>query len=239
MTENNFYSAMYQAKLLYDVSFDNEDDFAEVALIAHSKIGNKNCKLYHYIAKIDPKDQSVELPCNAEVVEAVTYLPEDWQYADGVNPNGNPDSAFIEQYIEARKKDTDPLYVSGRYANYEQVGRKLYFHHRHPHHAHHLRHVHILYKGQVLDDDGLPSLNDKECFAIATFVSYIQLFKKALATNNNALMQQAQLLEQKWKIACDQARTPEYVNQNDFNEILEVKSSWGRKSHNFSYKPVV
>jgi DNA-binding TFAR19-related protein (PDSD5 family) len=51
-------------------------------------------------------------------------------------------------------------------------------------------------------------------------------------------MQLAQILEQKWKSLCSQARIPEYINQNEMDEILNVGSSWDRKRFGKSYKPV-
>jgi hypothetical protein len=55
--------------------------------------------------------------------------------------------------------------MSGKYVKYEQVGDKLYF--DKPYGL-----IGILYKGEVLDDDGLPDVNDKEALAIATYVAY-------------------------------------------------------------------
>jgi hypothetical protein len=40
----------------------------------------------------------------------------------------------------------------------------------------------------VLDDDGLPELTDKEVEAVACFIAYVTIYKKALKTMNNALM---------------------------------------------------
>ena len=64
MTQNDFHTAMYQANLLYDVTFVNPDEFEEIGLIAYGMIGNKNVRLYRYSTNIDKEDLSVELPCN-------------------------------------------------------------------------------------------------------------------------------------------------------------------------------
>ena len=37
---------------------------------------------------------------------------------------------------------------------------------------------------------------------------------------------------------CSQARIPEYLNQNEMDEILNAKSSWDRKSYNKTFKPI-
>ena len=45
------------------------------------------------------------------------------------------------------------------------------------------------------------------------------------------------MLEARWNKQCDQARV-KHLSQNDFNQILEVSSSWDRKRFSFGYKPL-
>ena len=69
-----------------------------------------------YIRRIDYyPDGSIELPCNADIIEAVTYGFEDWNYTDNIKPNGDVNSAFTEGYIESRKAFNNPLYISGQH----------------------------------------------------------------------------------------------------------------------------
>jgi len=44
--------------------------------------------------------------------------------------------------------------------------------------------INVLYKGVLVDEDGLPELTDKEANALATFVAYTQKYKEGLLTNN-------------------------------------------------------
>lgn len=232
MTQNDFHTAMYQANLLYDVTFVNPDEFEEIGLIAYGMIGNKNVRLYRYSTNIDKEDLSVELPCNCDILEAVTYNFEDWNYANGITPPGDTHSAFTEHYIESQKAFNDPLYIRGKYAHYERVGNKLYFDKNYGK-------VNILYKGQVLDDDGLPIINDKEVDAIACFCAYVKKQKEGLATNNSGLLQIAQMLKNDWRTKCSQAQVPEEISQNEMDSILDVKTSWNRKKYNKSYKSII
>lgn len=229
MSKNKFYQAMYQAKLLYNISFTNEDDFAEIALNAWSIIGNKNVRIFKYIAT--PVDGKIELPCNCDIIEAVLAPNEDWDYTSNLRNDGNYESLWIEEYIEQFKSSRNPLYEKGHYVHYEQLGDTLYFEKNYPS-------ILIIYKGIDLDEDGLPYINDKEMNAIAAYVAYVIKFKQGLATNNQGVIQASQILEKKWLIACDQARTPEYLSQNDLNEIADVKTSWNRKLFGKSYKPL-
>lgn len=70
---------------------------------------------------------TVELPCNADIVEAVTYCFEDWDYTSNKHVDGDYDSQFNEHYIENLKAFESPFYQSGRYAKFERVGDTLYF----------------------------------------------------------------------------------------------------------------
>lgn len=225
----DFKSAMFQANMLYGLEMLPED-FEELGLVAWNFIGNKKVRLYKFSAELGCS-RTVELPCNADIIEAVTYGFEDWNYTTNDTPNGDFNSQFVESYIEGRKLFENPLYINGRYAKYERVGDTLYFDKDYGR-------VNILYKGVILDDEGLPDINDKESIAIATYCAYIKKYKEGLITNNPNIIQMAQLLEQKWYRYCDAARVPMGFSQNDMNEILDVKTSWDRKRYNKSYKPL-
>lgn len=227
----NFYSAMYRAHLLYDAAYNSEDDFAEVGLIAWERIGNKHTRLYHTTLDIDPDTLSAQLPCNCDIIEAVTLDWEDWNNVSPDWHNGDINSLMTEHYIEARKGAMNPLYTHGRFAKFERVGDTLYFDKNYGH-------VHLLFKGIILDENELPMLTPKEVDAIAVFTAYMNKFKEAIKTNNKDLMQVALKLEQMWITAIDRARTPEYIDQNTMDEILNVKASYNRKLYGKSYKPI-
>ena len=232
MERINFLQAMYQANLLYGVSFNDTSDFEEIALNAWNIIGNKETILYRYVTGVDPQTLTVELPCNCDEIEAVLAPGEDFGGSDLVN-GPNFKNLFGEEYSEWFKPNSHGLYERGHYVHFHRVGDKLYFKEPYPI-------ILILYKGVVLDDDDLPYLTEKEMNAIATYVAYIMKFKEAMQTNNQAALQFSQMLEKKWYVQCDSARTPTRLSQNDFNEIATAKSRWpGQKRFNISYKPLV
>ena len=226
----NFNSAYYQMHLLYETELTPEE-FEEIGLIAWDKIGNRRTRLYRYVTDIQCPDNTVELPCNCDVIEAVTYGFEEWNYVTNDTVNGDYASQFIENYIESRKLYSDPLYVSGKYAKFERVGDTLYFEKNYGH-------VNILYKGIILDEEGLPEINHKEKDAIACYCACTKRFKEGWKNHNQNMLQEAQLLEQRWLKLCDAARVPIHLSQNDMNEILDAKSSWNRKIFNKGYKPI-
>ena len=148
MKLNDFHYALSLLDTMYGIDM-SEDDFEEISLVGWSLIGNKRTRLYRYSTCVSNCDEGVQLPCNADIIEAVTTDFEEWAYSTNDTPNGDPNSAFVESYIEGRKAFRDPLYASGKFIKYERVGDMLYF--DRPHGK-----VNILYKGLILDDDGLP-----------------------------------------------------------------------------------
>lgn len=231
MTTNNFHYGMSLAQTLYGVDL-KEEDYEEIALVAWGLIGNKRTRTYRYSTCMNAcDDNSIQLPCNADILEAVTTGWEDWGNVTNYTANGDLHSGAVEQYIEGRKSFHDPLYQSGKFIKYERAGDTLYLDRPY-------RQVNILYRGIILDEDGLPEITDKEALAIATYCAHVVKYKEGLMTNNPNIIQMATSLKQQWYIQCDQARAPEYLNQNDMDQILEAKTSWNRKVHSKSYKYV-
>lgn len=227
---NDFNYIYTVANSLYGLELDPEQ-FEELGLTAWNLIGNKTVRLYNYSADISCDDLSVQLPCNCDIIEAVTYNHEDWNYSTNKTVNGDYNSQFTEQYIEARKLYQSPLYISGKYAKYERVGDTLYFDKDYGK-------VNILYKGIILDEDGLPKVNEKEALAIATYIAFATKQKQGWITNNQNIIQLAQYLYQQWLKYCDSARVPLSIDQNTMNQVLDAKSSWNRKVYNKAYKPI-
>lgn len=226
---NNFHYAISLAQMLYDVEGDI-DDLEEIGLIAYNFIGNKNTRLYK--TTLEVMNGTVTLPCNCDIIEAVTYCGEDWNYTSNQKNNGDVRSAYIENYIESRKAFSDPFYISGKFVKYKRSGDILYVDAGLPK-------INILYHGIELDEEGLPTINDKEAIAIAEYIAYTYKYKEAIRTNNKMVLQMAQNLKQQWLFHCDAARVAEYVSQEEMNKILDVQSSWGRKTYGKSYKPIM
>lgn len=228
---NNFKYAITLAQMLYDVDINDMDTLIEVGLIAYNFIGNKNTHLSYEIVSVDPRTGTVKLPCKADLVEAITYPNiEDWNYTSNIKNFGDFNSLNVEQYIEKSKQSVDPLYISGRLINYRREGNYIYVTEK-------VDSVCVLYHTESLDEDDLPLINDKEAVAIADYIAYTVKYKEALRTNNSAVFQMAQTIKKQWQIHCDAARVPEYVSQNEMNDLLEVLSSHNRKVHGRSYKP--
>ena len=230
MKLNNFYYAYNLLEMLYGLEV-SEEDFEEIGLLAWNQIGNRRCRIYRATLCLDPCDTSVELPCNCDILEAVTAPFEDFQQVSNKYDRSVPGSFTTEEYIENTKHFKHPLYISGKYIPYTQIGNTIHL-------QEHFDKINILYRGIELDNEGLPELTDKEANAIAAFVAYTVKFKDALRTGNKLSAEAANLMKMEWLKLCDRARIPDYINQNEWDEILDAKNNWSRKIFNKTYKPL-
>lgn len=230
---NNFKYALSLAQMLYDVDINDMDTLIEIGLVAYNFIGNKNTQLKSEIVNVDRRSGLVKLPCKADLVEAITYpKAEDWSHTSNIKNFGDFNTLNVEQYIENSKQSIDPLYMSGKLVKYRREGNYIYV-------TEDIDQVSVLYHVETLDEDDLPMINDKEAVAIADYIAYTVKYKEALRSNNSAVFQMAQTIKRQWLIHCDAARVPEYVNQNEMNDLLEIASSHNRKVHGRSYKPTI
>ena len=230
MQLNNFHYALSLLSTLYGISL-SEEDFEEIALVGWNLIGNKRAKLYRYTTCVQPCVNEIQLPCNCDIIESVTFDFEDFQHVDNISPDERYGSFDTEQYIERHKHFQDPLYLRGKFINYERVGDTLYIQNHHNGGT-----IHILYKGLILDEDGLPEITDKEALALATYCAWITKYKEGLSTSNTTIISLATTLKNQWTIQCDQARTDFEWTQNNYDEILDIKTCFDRKLYGKSYK---
>lgn len=230
MKKNNFHYVSVLLDMLYGIEIEDEE-LEELGLIAWNLIGNKDTRMYRYCDTIDCEN-SITLPCNVleGEIEAVTASYEDWERVTNYSDYGDNYTSFIETHIEAEKAYPSKFYMPGKLLKYEQVGNKLYF-------ARNYGKVNVLYRGILMDEEGLPELTDKEATAIATYIAYVIKFKEGLITNNAASVQMATLLKAEWGKQCDQARVT-YLNQNDMNNIIEIRNSFDRNWYGKGYKPI-
>lgn len=225
----NFHYAISLAQILHDVEGDTED-LEEIGLVAYKFIGNKNTELHRVVLDVNCDDGSIQLPCGVDIIEAVTYCGlEDWNYTSNHKANGDLSSLYTESYIESKKAFLDPHYVSGKFVKYRRVGDKLYVNKG-------LGKVTLLYHTEILDEDGLPMINEKEAIAIADYIAYTVKYKEAIRTNNRNILQFVQDLKQQWLFHCDAARVPEHVSQNEMDSILDALTSGDRKTYGKGYK---
>lgn len=214
---------------LYGVTPD-ENNFEDLVLTAWNKIGTKHTRLYKYEGSV--KDGVLELPCNIEDVDLIesVHIPMPDAQVTSNSTNFPWQNIWIESYIDRFPKSSDPYFHPGKLIKYDKGENELYFTHNYPR-------VMIIYHGILADDeDGLPLVNDKELTAIATFVAYASLYREGIKKRDANIIKVAQTVKEDWLRACNAARIPDHLSQNDMNAILDAKTSWNRKAYNLSFK---
>lgn len=227
MKQYEFKSALSHMNTFHGIHM-NSDNFEEIALHGWDKIGNKRMALYVYKGKT--QDKKIQIPCNTYYIEAVTSETPDFLKPDNTN-SYDYTNLLIENHIEATKNYPTPLYLKGRLLHYHVEGENLVF-------PSDYESVQILYKGVILDEEGFPFLTYKEVEAIATYCAYVETRKQGMISKDRSTLEVSQILKQEWERSCAHARSPEFINQNEWNDLLEAKNTWDRKKFNVSFKPL-
>jgi hypothetical protein len=88
--------------------------------------------------------------------------------------------------------------------------------------------VTVKYAAIEKDDEGLPFLNEKEVHAIAANLALQEAEKKLFQG-----MKGADVLVEYLKNESDRlhqaAKTPEYINDDEIDKMLDIKTTWDRK----------
>lgn len=215
---------------LYGVTPD-ENQFEDLALTAWNKYGTKHTRLYKFEGSV--KNGVLELPCNLEdvdLIESVHIPVPDAQVTSNAS-NFPWQNIWVEAYIDRFPMSSDPYFHPGKLVKYDKGNNELYFAHDYPK-------VMVVYHGIFVDEEeGLPLVNDSELTAIATFVAYASLYKEGIKKRDANILKIAQTIKEDWLRACNAARIPDHLSQNDMDAILDAKTSWNRKTYNLSYSP--
>ena len=229
MELSNINAAYSLCDSLYGVTPD-ENNFEDLALTAWNKIGVKHTRLYRVEGSV--KDGVLELPCNVDsgLIESV-HIPIPDAQVSSSSVNFPWQNIWIETYIDRFPKLNDPYFHPGKLIKYDEGNNELYFAHDYPR-------VMVVYHGILADEeDGLPLVNDKELTAIATFVAYASLYREGIKKRDGNIIKLAQVVKEDWLRACNAARIPDHLSQNDMDAILDAKTSWNRKQYGKSFKP--
>jgi hypothetical protein len=222
-----FYSVKSQINDFYAIDL-NDDDFETMGISGWRRIGNYDTRTYKYKGHVI--DHKLELPCNCDILESVNYLYEDFHHTDNLTP-GNFSFSPIEEMITNLQFEHDDLWQRGKYANYHRIGNTLEFYLTNiP--------VNVIYRGVLVDKEGLPMLSFREVEAIACYCAWIQTRKMGMATRDKATIEVSMMLQKEWGKRCANARVPEHINQTEMDRILDAQTSWDRKRFGKSFKPV-
>ena len=218
------YSALATFDELFGVRI-KESSFDEWAGIASKKAGKnvRNIKLHQLVKE----DGSVTLPCRAFTIRAVSINLHNFTQWGAVEASGNIKELTPGEYTF----DTSPgITVPGEYVDFTMIDE--YTLQVDPRLAGFR--VYILLKEIITDGDGEVLYTEKQIEAIAYYVAYIMTQRDIFAGKHPSMDLQTILTLANQKIS--QAKSPTYITDNQMDAILNVKTSFGRKSFNKDYK---
>lgn len=229
MNKNTINSVYSIVNVMYGITMDTTN-FEDICLMAWERIGNRPVRIYKYTT--NTINGRVQLPCNVDHIEAVFSPEVDAHTSSPTSVFPNIYNQWTEEYIESWKRDKNIFYNKGHLISYHLEGDTLVCDRDY----HNLT---ILYRGVIVDDDGLPYLSDKEVQAIAAFCAYMDTYKKSLVLKDGNLFKMAESMKMDWIRLCANARTPDHISQNEMNDVLDVKARWDRKVFGKAFKPII
>ena len=205
----------------------NKARFDEWARIAYRKIG-PNLKTGKLFVTVKSGGE-VTLPCRVLAVEAVSMNPgtyNQWDVAileGNIKTYGSPDN-FKVDYSPGSSN------VPGEYVDFELIDRNTIKVNPNLKDCQ----LYILLKYIVTNSDGELLFTEKQIEAIAYYVAYLYTLRNTFAGKGVGLgVSDAKTLAGQ---AIAQARVPEYVSDNQWDEMLNMKVSANRKTFNTDYK---
>ena len=104
---------------------------------------------------------------------------------DGING----ESIATEIYSELKPSLDSPYYNEEKLIKYKQAGDRLQFDKNY-------KNVKVVYHGIIMDEDGLPLINDKEMRAIAAYVAYARTYREGLMKKDGNIINLANSMKQ-------------------------------------------
>jgi len=218
-----FMTSYARAQNLYALDM-KEDDFIETAYSVWREIGNVARKPVRFFTKV-PDDFIIELPPECDAIESVTLVNERVPATtyDSAGPKERRSPAqFTQMNVPGLNESltTSPGqsvgYVTERGAVRITSSEALN------------RDIMIVYKSIVVDDDGLPLINDKESAAIAAEVARRMVVREAFqgVAGREKLLQFIMGEADRLMAA---AKIDEIINDDAIDKMLDIKTTWDRK----------
>lgn len=237
----NFMNAKYRLKSAFGISMIDED-FIEIAYRAYRKIGNI-ATATHCIRPLVTDHCKIPLPCNIEFIESVSsgkYLMPDVDdfniiYEDNYVPSVSsyyyPD-ILTSQLFNKSSLTKSELHFDGQLIPYTIIGKNEFIQVSEHWQG---QYINISYKGQLLDEDGLPALTPKEVDGIAHWVAYEDTQKRFFMKEPGveALLAYIKPLAE---VKLQAASIPEYLSQNFWDQLLSASTRHDRKQYGISFK---
>jgi hypothetical protein len=220
----SIYSAQAMLKDRWGVEM-NFDLFLEWAYDAIRRIGY-NTDIVKVSAQVD-EDGLATLPCDATIIKSVTTdfpiyaewgaiaIGDDEENTRIISPSGGTARDYSHDIstlhgalVDFEMVDVNTLRVSQNLINST---------------------VYVLAEARILDDEGLPMITEKQSSAVCDWCAFIYTQRNAFSGVKGM---DVGYMRQQAEMAIAGARVPVSVSDNEWDQVLDAKTSFGRKSFN-------
>jgi len=214
-----------------------EDDFIEQAYYIWKQIGNYYSNAHIYTAKVTP-DNKLDLPGNVDSIKQVTFP----KYLYNINLNNimifsggslltnrdildKWDSYRVDSSITSKYGQNITFRQEDGYLTFDQGDFKNLY-------------VSVLYDGLIVDEDCMPKIFFKEVLAIANNVAFNKA-QSMIAMGDPSFAQLISLMMKESDRSMAAARVAEGYTANQWDQILDIRTSYDRKHYNRNFKKLL
>ena len=186
-------------------------------------------------------DFCLDLPCNVFTIESVSHQLAIEHYHGFISTPQNVLINYNNPNLQDEEVASDVTAIVyqmngqvvtrpvGALIDFKVVGKNLSVHVNYNNLP-----VDIIYVGTVVDEEGYPMVPYKTLVAIVNYMNYLNM--KAAYYSKQIDHNMYQEAKQDMTSAIANARTPDWMNQNQTNELLTILTSSNRKKHNRSFR---
>lgn len=249
-SSNKLYSvqsipSLFKGYFEYEIDFF---DMLKVVSYVKRHCGDNSSKLFLFKGRIE--DFKLTLPCNVKKIEYVVSSNQNYFYnpyfisdcdvlinyrvdqtgnIGAFNPTATDSENINEEDINLYEVNENIFYApfTGMIDYQNDDNCCLSFNNKQ-------MDIDVLYWGEILDEQGYPMVTEKVIDAIAYYYHYVKIRRKFNSAQVSGDVLQLAKDEAERRIA--NARTPESMNIQENNEMLNGLTTFNRKKHNLPFR---
>lgn len=228
----------YYIQEFFEEETVKESKLAFLAQVVLPLIGNRHQNVYRYTishkdSKVSNGSKFIPVPCNLDAIEAVLDGNiDEYTYFNNTYTNNRNGSHLYHTFPTYAQnygfhsidcfvyKESREYHAPGNLVNYKFNGDEISIS------GNNTSDITVIYRGSIVDKDGLPLVTNREAIALAFYWNYNREFRRAVTrkAGDGNVLGLAEQLKTRWIM---RARVPEHLSQNDLNNIKDSLKSAG------------
>lgn len=231
-----------EAPLLFKRMFKRELDFFDmVEMLPLILRQTGSIATATYLFQGTTEDFCLDLPCDIFAIESVSHQLPIEHYRGFISTPQNVLINYNNPNLQDEESETDVtaiVYEMNREVVTRPVGALVDFKVVGKNESVHINYnnlpIDVIYVGTVVDEEGYPMVPYKTLVAIVNYMNYLNQKAAYYSKQIDYNMYREAKADMSSSIA--NARTPDWLNQNQSDELLTILTSSNRKKHNRSLR---